>query len=215
MHHHVKALNVVVKGQAAFPEHFAAHTPTIQLCEGVFRRPPNETVAIIILGHPSGEVSFFGYGVRDHTMGMSWKPPIKPHNLSFFELTNCGPAFFENSCIAARSARQPSHPPVLTQMIHQQKKFENLVCIFGFKKDVTQHPFHQTNKKSVTNQGDQIRIKRGMIIFIQSAIKIQFVHLVHKVLQTAPKLPPNCFLVVAAVASPRDVVPRWIVLQDV
>ena len=47
MHHHEKVLNAVVKGQATFLEHFAAHTPTIQLCEGVFRPAPNEIVAII------------------------------------------------------------------------------------------------------------------------------------------------------------------------
>ena len=147
MHHHVKVLNAVVNGQATFLEHFTAHNPTIQLCEGVFHFARNETVAIITFCNPFREVSFFGFRIRDHTVGTSQKAPIKQHNLSFFELKSCRPAFFEIICIATRPARHPSHPRVLTQMIHKQKKFENLVCVFGLKKDVAQHLSHRTKRK--------------------------------------------------------------------
>ena len=61
-------------------------TPTIQLCEGAFSPAPNKTVAIIILDTPFWGVSVFGFGVGDHTMGMSWKPPFKENNLTFFAL---------------------------------------------------------------------------------------------------------------------------------
>ena len=50
MHHHVEALNAVVKVETTFLEHFAPNTPSIQLCEGVSSPAPNETVAVIILG---------------------------------------------------------------------------------------------------------------------------------------------------------------------
>ena len=86
MHHHVEALNAVVKVETTFLEHFAPNTPSIQLCEGVSSPAPNETVAVITLGTPFGEVSCFGFGVGDRTMGTSWKPPIKENGLFCFVL---------------------------------------------------------------------------------------------------------------------------------
>ena len=52
-------------------------------------------------------------------------------------------------------------------------------------------------------------------MFVQSPIRIQFLHLVYEVLQAASKLLPNCFVTVAEMVGARDVFPSWIVFQDV
>ena len=47
---------------------------------------PNETVAVITLGTPFGEVSCFGFRVGHRTMGTSWKLPIQENGLFCFVL---------------------------------------------------------------------------------------------------------------------------------